>query len=306
MFGYDDLLESQLLGFGDALLDAAHGTYLARQAHLARHAYRRFNLGVHIAREDGTDDAQVDGRIVHPESARDVQEHILLCQFESHTLLQYRQQHVHAPQVKSRGRTLRRTVGRRAHERLRLDEEGTYPLNGRGNGNAAHPLVTVREEQLRRVAHLAQTIATHLVDTQFGRTSETILDAAQDTVHIVLVALKLQHTVHDMLQYLRSRDATLLVDMSDEDSRNVALLGKLQQRGCTFAYLYDATRRRLRRLGRDRLYRVNDDDVRLRLLDVRVNLLQRRLAHDQTVRLRMADAVGAQLQLSCALLTRNV
>lgn len=38
----------------------------------------------------------------------------------------------------------------------------------------------------------------------------------QDTIHIMLIALKLQHRIHDMLQYLRTGDTAFLIDMADQ------------------------------------------------------------------------------------------
>ena len=178
MLGDDDLLETQFLGLGNALLDAAHGTYLAREAHLARHTYGGLYLGVHIARKDGADDAEVYGGVVDAEASGDIEKHILLCQLEAHALFKHSQEHIHATQVEACSRALRGAIGSGAHEGLCLDEEGAYALDGRGDGNAAHTLVTIGEEQLRGVAHLTQSIAAHLVDAQFGGAAKAVLDAA--------------------------------------------------------------------------------------------------------------------------------
>ena len=211
------------------MLDAAHGAYLARETYLACHAHGGLYLGVHIARKDGADDAEVDGGVVHTEASSDVEEHILLCQLEAHALLEHGKEHVHAAKVEASGRALWGAIGGSAHEGLCLDEEGTYALNGRGDGDATHSLVAVGEEQLRGVAHLTQSVAAHLVDAQLGSASKAILDAAQDAVHVVLVALELQYAVDNVLQYLRSGDATLLVDVADENGGDVTLLGELEQ-----------------------------------------------------------------------------
>ena len=68
-------------------------------------------------------------------------------------------------------------------------------------------------------------------------TSETVLDAAQDTVHVVLVALELEYGIHDMFQYLGAGYASFLIDMPDEDDRRMRFLGKAQDGGGTFPYL---------------------------------------------------------------------
>ena len=74
----------------------------------------------------------------------------------------------------------------------------------------------LRQQQLRRVADLAKPVLPHLVNTQFGRTAKAVLDAAQDTVHIMLVPLKLEHGVYDVFQYLRTGNAAFFVDMPDQ------------------------------------------------------------------------------------------
>ena len=50
VLGDDNLLEAYLLGLGNALLDAAYGTYFAGEAYLTCHAYGGLNLGVHVTR----------------------------------------------------------------------------------------------------------------------------------------------------------------------------------------------------------------------------------------------------------------
>ena len=69
----------------------------------------------------------------------------------------------------------------------------------------------------------------HLVDAQFGGAAKAVFDAAQDAVHIVLVALKLDDSIYDVFQRLGAGERTLLGDVSDEDDRYTAGLGKPQQ-----------------------------------------------------------------------------
>ena len=80
MFGDEHALEAQFFRFADALLDAVHRTDFTAQAHFARHAHAGFYFRVHIARKDGADDRQVDGRVVHFQSSGYVEEHVLLRQ----------------------------------------------------------------------------------------------------------------------------------------------------------------------------------------------------------------------------------
>ena len=56
--------------------------------------------------------------------------------------------------------------------------------------------------------------------------------------------------------------ASFLINMPDEDNRRMRFLGKAQDGGGTFPYLGNSPRRRFKGFGRNRLYGVDDDDVR--------------------------------------------
>ena len=106
------------------------------------------------------------------------------------------------------------------------------------------------EQQLRGVVHGAEAVLPHLVDAQFGGAAKAVLDAAQDAVEVVLVALELQHRIDDVLQHLGSCQAALFVDVANQDNRCMALLGVAQD-GCgTLSDLRHAAGRRLGHLGR--------------------------------------------------------
>ena len=138
----------------------------------------------------------------------------------------------------------------------------------------------------------------HFVNTQFGSASEAVLDAAQDAVHVVLVALELEYGIHDMFQYLGAGYASFLIDMPDEDDRRMRFLGKAQDGGGTFPYLGNTPRRRFKGFGRNRLYGVDDDDVRADVLDMDVNLFQGSFAHDEAITGSTCQTVGTQFQLT--------
>ena len=97
--------------------------------------------------------------------------------------------------------------------------------------------MVLAEEQFRRIAYLPQSVLSHLIDAQLGSAAETVFDAAQDAVHIMLVAFKLEHGVHNVLQYLRPGNASFLVDMADEDDRRMRFFGEAQDRGGAFPHL---------------------------------------------------------------------
>ena len=75
-------------------------------------------------------------------------------------------------------------------------------------------------------------------------------------------------------------------------------LGKTQDGGGAFPYLGDASRRRFKGFGRNRLYGVDDDDVRADVLDMDVNLFQGSFAHDEAITGSTCQTVGTQFQLT--------
>ena len=189
--GYNHGFEAQFLGLGDALLYAGDLTQFATETHLGAEAHPLLYGNVDIRREYCANHRQVEGGVVDFESASDVEEHILLCEFEAHPLFEHSQQHVHAALVKACDRALGSAVGCGAHQCLHLDEEWSRAVDGNTNGGAREFLVMGREQHLAGVGDLAQSRLAHLVDAHLARGAKAVLDRAQDAVHVVAVALKL-------------------------------------------------------------------------------------------------------------------
>ena len=292
------------------MLDAVHGPDLARETDLAGEAGAAVDGEVDAGGEHGADDGQVDGRVTDSQSAGDVEEDVLLDQLEPGALLEYGQEHVHASQIEARGAALRRGIDGAADERLGLDEERSRTFDGRCDGYAAQPFVVLRQEQLRGVVNLAEAALAHFVDAQLGGAAKAVLDAAQDAVHVLPIALELQHRVHDVLQNLRPGQAPFLINMPDHEDRCARLFGELEDGRAALPDLRDAARRRLGRLGVHRLDRVDDHQVGPESVSVGEDLLEVRLAIDVAVRHDFGavggEAVGAHLELAGALLAGDV
>ena len=259
IFGQYKPFETEFFRFADALLNPVYGADLAGQAYFSRHADFGFYGGIHVAGQNGADNCQVDGGVVHFQSAGNVEKDVLLGKLEADPLFQYCQQHVHSPYVEAGGGTLRVAVNSTAHQCLRFYQERSYAFYGRSDGYAAHSFMVLAEEQFRRIAYLPQSVLSHLIDAQLGSAAETVFDAAQDAVHIMLVAFKLEHGVHNVLQYLRPGNASFLVDMADEDDRRMRFFGEAQDRGGAFPHLGYAAGRGFERLCGDGLYGVYYD-----------------------------------------------
>ena len=99
------------------------------------------------------------------------------------------------------------------------------------------------EQDLRRVADLDQPFVFHLEDTDLESGSETVLDAAQNAIYVVVVAFELQYDINDVFQNFRPGDDAVLGDVSDNDDRGPVLLGIFLQQGRAFSDLGDAARR---------------------------------------------------------------
>ena len=110
-----------------------------------------------------------------------------------------------------------------------------------------------------------------------------------------------------MLEDFRTCNRAVFGDVADNDDRDAAFFGKLQQHGGTLADLADRTWRRLDIFRRDGLDRVDDDKVGRDIVDVFHYHLDHRFAshlHGRCVCL--ADAVGTQFQLARALLAAHI
>ena len=123
----------------------------------------------------------------------------------------------------------------------------------------------------------------------------------------LMVAFELKHRVDDMLQHLRSRQASFLIYMSDEDDRRAGFLRELQDGSRALSDLHDAARRGVDAFGRYGLDGVDDHQIRRNVPDMREDLFQRRFAGDkQAVAFGVGDTVGPHLQLAAAFLARDV
>ena len=88
-------------------------------------------------------------------------------------------------------RALRIAIYGRTHQCLCFNQERTDAFDSRGNGYSTHAFVFVGKEEFGRIAHLSEAILTHLVDAEFCCASESVLDASEDAIHIMLVAFEL-------------------------------------------------------------------------------------------------------------------
>ena len=110
-----------------------------------------------------------------------------------------------------------------------------------------------REQHFAGIGDLAQPVFFHFIYPDFAGVAKAILDAAQDAIHVMPVALKLQYSIDDVLQHLRASNAALFVDVPYQYHGGVGLLGIAQECGSTFPHLAHTASRRLELVAGNRL-----------------------------------------------------
>ena len=122
----------------------------------------------------------------------------------------------------------------------------------------------------------------------------------------MLVALELQHRIHDMLQHFRTCQRALFVDMPDDEEGDVLLFGELQNPRGALAHLAQTANARLHALAADGLYRVYHHHLGLQLLHATQYALEAGLAHDIQVIRVARQPLCPQFQLPFALLAAGI
>ena len=279
----DDAPEAQPGRFADALFGAGGGAYFARKADFAGTADARADGPVVIGGDDRRDDGQVEPRVGDLEPAREVEKDVLLEHFEPDAFFDDSQQHAHAPGVEPGGGTLGCAVGGTADQRLHLYKIRPHTVGRSSHGNAAQSFFVMGQQDFGRVVDPAQSAVEHLEDTDFVGGAETVLDAAQDAVDVVAVALELEYDVDYVFQYLGSGNGAVLGDVADNEDGRGGRLGVFEQRGGAFADLRHAARRRIEQVGVDGLYGVDDYDVGFLFGDLGHDVFEQRFGVNQTL-----------------------
>ena len=263
VFGDEHAGKTEFVGFGDALGDAGDRANLAAQAHLAGETGLVVEGDVQGGRQDGGHDSHADGGVFNAQSACDVQEDVLGAQFEPASLLQHSQQHVQAADIVARGGPLRRAIHRRAHQRLRFDHHRAVALQNAGDGVAAVVFIVLGDKDFRWVCHLTKTVLEHLEDAQFGGRSKPVFDTTYHTVAVVLVALELQHRIHDVFQQFRAGQGSIFRDVTDKEDGAGGAFGEVLELSRALLQLGNGTRRRLNKIALHRLDGIHNENVGL-------------------------------------------
>ena len=123
---------------------------------------------------------------------------------------------------------------------------------------------------------------------------------------MIAITLKLQHHIDNMLQNLRAGNSSVFGDMTDDKYRGTRRLGIFQQRSRTLSDLRHTTRRRVQRLGINRLNRVNHHYIGLMLLNLHQDIFEQCFRIDVALLVAYTDTLGTHLNLLGRLLARDI
>src|SRR5262249_15279545 len=186
-----------------------------------------------------------------------------------------------------------RAEGGGGGERLHLDEERACPLHTDDDRRAGSASSVLGEEEGRGILDIYHALAAHFKDTHLVGGAEAVLDAAQEAVGMVALALEVEHGVHNVLEGAGTGYGALFGDMANDEDGYVTAFGKAHQAEGAVADLADAAWGRNDLGGGDGLDGVHDDEGGLEALGKLDDGLQLGLRQEQEAVGGDAEALGA-------------
>src|SRR5262245_20096150 len=120
------------------------------------------------------------------------------------------------------------------------------------------------------------------------------------------LAFEIEDGIDHMLQCLRPREVAILGDVANENSRNVLTFRSKQELRRRFAHLSDAAGRRLELDGKDRLYRVDDNQGRFEARDFLEDAFDARFREQVERRCTDTQSIATALDLMLGLLAGRI
>ena len=188
--------------------------------------------------------------------------------------VQHREQHREAVLLQSHRQPPRIGRVRRVNQRLDLDQQRPRALLRDEDARARDFARVLRQENRRRIGNPAKALVGHREHAELVHRAEAVLEGAYQPEALVRVAFEVQHRVHDVLHHARARDRALLGDVADEHHDRPAGLRVARQVRHALAHLRDRAGRRGELLGVQRLDRIDDGDLGLRLFQRREDALE--------------------------------
>ncbi len=128
------------------------------------------------------------------------------------------------------------------HQGLHLHQQRAAALPGHHHDTAGNGLLVAGQKNSRGIAHFPQALVRHGEHTQLIDGTKAILHRPDHTEAVVLLAFKIEHAVHHMLQHPRPGQGAFLGDMPHQEQGGAGLLGETHQCRSTFAHLRHAAR----------------------------------------------------------------
>ena len=120
------------------------------------------------------------------------------------------------------------------------------------------------------------------------------------------VALKLQHDIHEVFEQPGAGNRAVFGDVADEQHGQVAVLAHPDQRRRDLAHLRRAAGESVSETGGSGLHAVDDDELRLHLIDLSEDRREICLSREKERGLQGVRALGAQAHLAHRLLGTDV
>ena len=216
---------------------------------------------------------------------------------QARAFLQHRQQQRQPLLVDAARHAPRISIRAAADERLHFHQYRPRSLDATQHRRARLADRSLGEKHLRRVRHFAKTRAGHLEHAQLAGRAEAILERTHDTMGVMPLAFEIEHRVDDVFQGFRAGEAAVFRDVAHEHNGNILSLRGEEQMRRHLAHLADAAGRRLKPSGKNRLYRVHDDERRLQALDLFKNALEAGFGEQVKRRAIDGETLSAQFDL---------
>ena len=249
---------------------------------------------------------QVRRGVGHLHPAGNAREHVGRADGNAAELFEKRKNNRKPLRVDTCGHPLGNGESRLVHKRLRLEEERPRALERAAHDTPGRRRSVLLQKYLARVRHRLKPVARHLEHAYLVGRPEAVLDGAQQAVLVVAVALEVDDSIHHVLEDARARNLAILRHMPDEDGNAPRILREHHQIERAFAKLRRAARSAREIALVDRLYGIDDHDLRLDFLRVFHNLLEARLAQEEHVGTRNVQAFAPKLHLAGALFPAHI
>ena len=149
-------------------------------------------------------------------------------------------------------------------------------------------------------------LARHFKHAQLVDRAEAVFHRAQQAILMLIIALKVQHHIHHVLQHARAGNRALLGHMPHQDDGAAVGLGIAHQYRRAFTHLADAARRAGKVRAVHGLDGVDHGEIRLDGIELFLNRIHGVFGQHQNLLVPHAQAVGAQANLPRAFFARYI